>query len=255
MPKIKDEISALLDSTLEDIKNKKKEEIEEEDTEEQEELETEEETEEDETETDEEETEEETEEEEDPNQSLKDELAELKDQIADLKKPKEEKKKPAEVKFDDIVVASEGDFEDITDSHESLNKFANKVSQRTQENILKALPNIINNLVTQSVTLQTSVTEFWRNNEDLVAGKNQREINEVKKKIGSFSNAILAADPTKTYGEVFEEAGNIIRGNGRKPRIKKKKVAAVRTPGSSKKKVIKGKAVTTSDKIDDLFES
>lgn len=258
MNKIKDEITALLDSTLDNINKKKdEEETEEEIVEIEEETEEEESTEEGHDGEEDDKSDENVDDKPDPNQDLKNELAELKEQIADLKDGNKEKevKKPAEIKFDDVVVAAEGDFEGISESHEDLNKFANKISQRTQENILKALPNIINNLVTQSVSLQTSVTEFWRSNEDLVAGKTQREIGEVKKKIGSISNALLAADPTKSYGEIFEEAGNIVRGNGRKPKIakKKKKVASIKAPAASKGREIKGKANTTQDKIDALF--
>jgi hypothetical protein len=184
-------------------------------------------------------------------------IGELKAELAAIKKPKKEEK-PSEVEpFKPLEFDAAKNFDpDDTEKHEEFfNKFGNDIAQKTIEHTVRTLVPTIQRAVTETVTTQSAVNEFWNANADLLQGKTPEQSEAIRQKVGKLANTLRAADPGKSVYEVLAETTTIIRGGKPAPtkEVKKKKVAKSPKPRSTNRSTKTKEKAGISDEIDDLF--
>lgn len=111
---------------------------------------------------------------------------------------------------EDIDFVGEADIDEILATKEGLNKLLSVVYKRgmeeasrlSAENILRSLPQTISTYVTQHLTLQETVKQFYDTNPDLVS---------VKKTVAAVANEIASENPGQELQTVFDEAAKRVR--------------------------------------------
>ena len=96
----------------------------------------------------------------------------------------------------DSVLADKNEF------NKFMTEFAVAVTQNAVQRSYQSLPQMVNAQVQSQQTLQTYVTEFYKENEDLAA---------VKKTVGGVANQVAAEHPEYSLNQVFEETATRTR--------------------------------------------
>jgi len=147
------------------------------------------------------------------------------------------------------------DMEDLLDSKDKLNSLLNKVRDDAMklgaQQVLKSIPQIVDNSVNSQVTLTQARDKFYRENDDLVPYGNL---------VGLAVMKISEKDPTRTVDSVLADAAKVVRNTLRlkrkaetKGNRKGKKGNFENTPKGKKTKgssKLKGMAADIADMIE-----
>lgn len=99
-------------------------------------------------------------------------------------------------------VATEEEMDKALNSKDNFNALLTKVSERGAESVLRMVPQLVAKLADQVVTQKMAVTEFYRENPDLMSNKAF---------VGMVANDIAAANPGWGMEEVIKTLGPEVR--------------------------------------------
>lgn len=94
------------------------------------------------------------------------------------------------------------ELDDIVDKPELINKALNDVARYAQENVLKLVPVIASQMVTQQIAMNEIVRDFYEANKDLVP---------FRQFVGMVATDVAQSNPNKAYGEVLKEVATKVR--------------------------------------------
>ena len=191
----------------------------------------------------------------DETKTLREENERLRKQVEDLHvKKTPEPEPPADPEPEPIqeinFLGEDVDLDDLTRNPDLLNKILNKVfvagmeqSRKSQEDTLRAVPDIVKTNVATQAGLAKEVKKFYTDNADL---------EPFKKVVAAVYEELAAENPDWTIDKIFEEVGNETRN-----RLELHKKATEPKPDPDPKPnfpKVKGKRVpTTKPKTSDLL--
>lgn len=102
------------------------------------------------------------------------------------------------------------DIDEVLSSSENLNKLLLMVHGRAlqeaqklaAENIMRSLPQVISNFVTQHITMKQTVEDFYKTNSDL---------SHVKKTVAAVANEVQAENPDFSLDQIFDVTAKKVR--------------------------------------------
>jgi hypothetical protein len=133
-------------------------------------------------------------------------LAQVNKTVADAVKSIEKPEPAAEIKPLEFSELTEDEFNAAITTREGLNKALRKVyelgvAHSIEQSMLKVAP-IVQSQVQQYVAINNMVSDFYKNNEDLIPYRNF---------VGFISNQLASAHPDWGYAKLFEESEKEVR--------------------------------------------
>lgn len=116
-------------------------------------------------------------------------------------------------------------FEQVLGSPEAFKQYLTQVQQQAQAQVLEQVTQRLSKLVNQSVSHQVSVSamvsNFFKDNADLLPYRNQ---------VGIIANELLSQNPGLSYADLFKQVGEQAREK-LKPLLMAQKTRTVKRPG------------------------
>ncbi|MFA6972952.1 MAG: hypothetical protein WC208_16335 [Gallionella sp.] len=108
-------------------------------------------------------------------------------------------------------VKTEEEFDEVLKTKDNFNAFLTKTLGRGNEDVLRAIPQLVMHLADQVVTQKMAVAEFYSVNKDLAAvDKDGKSL--YKPFIGMVANELAAKNPTWTMEDIVKVLGQEVRG-------------------------------------------
>ncbi|MDI6785123.1 MAG: hypothetical protein QMD92_00280 [bacterium] len=181
--------------------------------------------------------------------TLADQIKVLNEKIAELSKPKE-LDKPKEEKKDETLglgfFKDKAEYEAAFEKPEVMSEVMGRVKTDAVREVLKALPQVLNNVVKSQMEVHSRTTAFFNDNKDLVDGLEKEPLASRKQFIGYVANDLSGKNPDWTLEQLFEKLPGEIRVRlGMKAEAKKKEERGPAVPPR------KGAARIPGDKRED----
>lgn len=139
--------------------------------------------------------------------TLSDQEKQVEDQAQEGQKEREEpqqrgEEEPQETEVEILEFVTEDEFEEALDNRENLNRLLTRVAVKTQEQMMRQIPDLVAQTAQRQSELDKSISSFWEDNSDLV---------EHQDYVAFVANQVQSENPDASYDAVLEETGKRVR--------------------------------------------